>query len=75
MAARRAREGRGGVKPEDIVIWHPIWLSGVPRRVVINAIGRTFASVSVVAGDPNPNGNRSYTARIEELRRIEARAA
>ncbi|MGN6124681.1 MAG: hypothetical protein ACTHOJ_17190 [Sphingomonas oligoaromativorans] len=56
------------MKAGEIVIWHPVMLSGVPRRVEIMRLGDTFATVRIPAGDPNPNGNPTYTARTGELR-------
>lgn len=63
------------MKSGDLVLWHPVMLSGVPRRVEILRPGATFTTVKIPAGDPNPNGNPSYTARTSELRRIEGRSA
>ena len=63
------------MKAGDLAIWLPVVLSGVPRRVVINRLGEMFCSVSVVAGDVNPNANPSYTARTEELHRIERKTS
>ena len=63
------------MKSGDLVIWHPVMLSGVPRRVQIERLGEVFCTVTIPAGDPNPNGNPSYTARREELRRLDGRTA